>query len=67
MNFGIAKFGFFCFLSERKKENATSKSRINTWFYNKNTIESELMGEISLVASTFILTFLKQYGILYLQ
>lgn len=26
------------------KENATPKSHINTWFYGKNTIESELEG-----------------------
>ena len=35
------KLDFSVFSPSGKKENATSKSRINTGFYNKNTIESE--------------------------
>jgi hypothetical protein len=42
LNLLISEFEFFCFQSKWQKENAASKSRINTKFYNKNTIESEL-------------------------
>ena len=34
----------FCFKSKRPKEIAAPKSRINTEYYNKNTIELELKG-----------------------
>lgn len=44
LNLLISEFEFFCFQSKWQKENAASKIRINTKFYNKNTIESELGG-----------------------